>query len=84
MAVAASSTCFSRSCGHEPIDNFVVPIYQMNERGGTLDLMPAGNRADATYSDYAQRVLGFNWKDFYLNEDGEAFFEWLRQTLDER
>ncbi len=66
----------------EPLESFVQQIYGPNERGGTLDLMPAGNRLDRDYSDYAQRVLGFNWKNFYLNQDGEAFFEWFRQSVE--
>jgi hypothetical protein len=68
----------------EPLENFVTPIYGQNERGGKLALMPAGNRQDASYTDYAQRVLGFDWKDFYRNCEGEAYFDWFRATMDKQ
>jgi hypothetical protein len=66
----------------EPVENFVASIYPPNEKGGSLSLLPAGSRCDETYADYARRVLEFNWKDFYLNCDGERYFEWFREQVE--
>jgi len=65
----------------EPIENFITPIYPDNGRGA-LSLLPAGNRADATYTDYARRVLDFDWQDFYVNCNGEAYFDWFRGQIE--
>ncbi|MBN1995311.1 MAG: hypothetical protein JW953_21665 [Anaerolineae bacterium] len=66
----------------EPITNFITPIYQENEIGGRLSIIPAGRRAGSEFTNYAQRVRSFDWDDFYTNWDGEQFFEWFRRETE--
>jgi uncharacterized protein YegL/energy-coupling factor transporter ATP-binding protein EcfA2 len=63
----------------EPLQNFVVDIYKSNDLGGTLSLIPAGRRWQEEYQLYAERLRDFDWQDFYVNMEGERFFEWFRQ-----
>ena len=65
----------------EPLANFVVPIYHPNTLSGTLSLLPAGRRWQDDYRRYAERLRGFDWQDFYLNWEGEQFFEWFRREV---
>jgi tetratricopeptide (TPR) repeat protein/MinD-like ATPase involved in chromosome partitioning or flagellar assembly len=77
----------------EPISNFIVPVYEETKRGGALYLMPSGRRALAFNEEniekneelskkelarYAERVRSFAWDDFYINWEGEKFFDWFR------
>ncbi|MBK6768615.1 MAG: hypothetical protein IPG72_06330 [Ardenticatenales bacterium] len=62
----------------EPMDNFIVDLYGPNATGGQLRLIPAGRRAGDEYTRYAEKVRSFDWDDFYLNWEGEQFFEWFR------
>lgn len=76
----------------EPLKNFIQPIYQATSlEGGELSLVTAGRRARPERSRetgpskardefglYADRVRAFAWDDFYLNWDGELFFDWFR------
>jgi len=48
---------------------------------GRLWLLTAGRRDRANFARYANAVLTFDWKDFYDNWEGEAYFEWLRQQF---
>ena len=65
----------------EPIENFILPIYDEPSRPGRLSLMPSGNRMKPDFAAYARRVLNFDWARFYTEKDGERFFEWFRQQL---
>jgi cellulose biosynthesis protein BcsQ len=65
----------------EPIENFIVPIYDEPSSPGRLSLMPSGNRSKPDFAAYAKRVLGFDWEKFYTEKDGEEFFEWFRTRL---
>jgi tetratricopeptide (TPR) repeat protein/energy-coupling factor transporter ATP-binding protein EcfA2 len=68
--------------GFRNLDRFIVPIYQTLPGGGRLDLLPAGQRATTDQIErYASRLRTFDWQDFYVNWEGELFFEWLRTTL---
>jgi hypothetical protein len=67
----------------EPIKNFIVPIFPQKNNRGALSLIPAGRRASGEFTRYAQRVRTFNWEDFYINWDGERFFEWFRKAAGE-
>jgi cellulose biosynthesis protein BcsQ len=61
---------------------FLQPVYGQLPAGGKLDLLHAGQRGDAQQlARYALDLRMFDWQDFYLNWEGEAFFEWLRRTL---
>jgi MinD-like ATPase involved in chromosome partitioning or flagellar assembly/predicted ATPase len=66
----------------EPLVNFLVEIYRPQMQGGSLYLLPAGRRAGDEYSRYAEKVRTFQWDDFYLHEEGEQFFDWLRKEMD--
>jgi hypothetical protein len=65
----------------EPLDNFLVTIYNGPTNDNWLKLIPAGQRAGA-YSEYADRVLSWDWADFYGNFDGERFFDWFRINVE--
>jgi len=52
-----------------------------NSPKGRLWLLTAGKRDKANFTRYANAVLTFDWKDFYDNWEGEAYFEWLRQQF---
>ena len=52
----------------------------VNQRGGVLDLMTAGQReGDERMREYALTVRSFDWQDFFHNWKGDRFFEWLRR-----
>jgi MinD-like ATPase involved in chromosome partitioning or flagellar assembly len=65
----------------EPINNFIVPIYEATERG-TLSIISAGRRSGDWFGHYAESVRCFDWDDFYKNWDGELFFEWFRKEVE--
>jgi MinD-like ATPase involved in chromosome partitioning or flagellar assembly len=64
----------------EPLEDFCVQIYQENQSGGELLLIPAGRRSGNYFKKYAENVQGFDWQDFYINWEGERFFEWFRES----
>jgi energy-coupling factor transporter ATP-binding protein EcfA2 len=64
------------------LKSFVVPVYRTLPSGGSLDLMPAGQREGTDQlARYAYTLRTLDWQDFYANWAGEAFFEWLRKAL---
>jgi cellulose biosynthesis protein BcsQ len=65
----------------EPLEDFCVQIYQENQSGGELFLIPAGRRSGDYFKKYAENVQGFDWQDFYINWEGERFFEWFRESV---
>ena len=65
----------------EPITNFIVPLYEDNEQGGSLFIISPGCRGENNFSDYADKVHSFDWNDFYDNYNGEKFFEWFRKEV---
>lgn len=74
-----------------PVSSMLYPIHAPNasayNHAGALWLLPAGWRletpddSDQRFASYAQTVQDFNWSDFYLSFEGEAYFEWLRRQL---
>ncbi|MCI0339322.1 MAG: AAA-like domain-containing protein [Acidobacteria bacterium] len=66
----------------EPLSNFIVRIYRRSRNRGTLSLIPAGLRKGDEFTNYARRVRSFDWDDFYVNWDGEQFFEWFRRETE--
>lgn len=60
--------------------DFVIDLYPGSRRG-RLQLLTSGQRDKANFTHYADTVLTFDWKDFYDNYEGEAYFEWLRQQF---
>lgn len=63
-------------------ENFILSVYHNLPSGGSLDLMPAGQRGDEDQLvRYALNLRTFDWQDFYFNWAGETFFEWLRRSL---
>ena len=65
------------------ISDYLVNIYPDSNTKGSLNLLTAGRRSEEYFSEYADKVLGFDWVDFYENWNGEVYFEWLRQRLNE-
>jgi tetratricopeptide (TPR) repeat protein/MinD-like ATPase involved in chromosome partitioning or flagellar assembly len=61
----------------EPLSNFITPIKE-HSNGGALYLISAGQRSKGDYSQFAERVQKLDWDDFYLNWNGEQFFDWFR------
>jgi CobQ/CobB/MinD/ParA nucleotide binding domain/CHAT domain len=66
----------------EPLEDFCVPIYEKSQNGGELFLLPAGRRSGDYFKKYADNLQSFNWQDFYVNWEGEKFFEWFRESVD--
>ncbi len=66
----------------EPLSSFIVPIYEQANTDAALLLMPAGRRFGPELTRYAQRVQSFDWDDFYVNWNGEQFFDWFRQETE--
>src|SRR5439155_18397127 len=71
----------------EPLADFLLDVYPRGNDRKRLQLLPAGQRADeqdsGQFMRYADTVRSFDWQDFYQNWEGELFFEWLRQQLDQ-
>ncbi len=61
------------------IKNYLVDIHDDEH----LWLLPAGYRAKGRFFEYADRVKTFDWQDFYQNFEGEVYFEWLREQLEQ-
>ncbi len=56
-------------------------VYPNENRPGKLWLLTAGCRSPEKFAAYANAVTTFDWRDFYLNWEGELYFEWLRQQF---
>jgi WD40 repeat protein len=79
----------------EPLENFVTEITPPSQANpARLSLITAGRRCKERinietnqreivddFANYADRVRSFAWDDFYLNWDGERFFEWFRNEV---
>jgi len=79
----------------EPLSSFISTIYPASSNiSGELSIMTAGRRAKEElmpereekqtkdeFALYADRVRSFAWDDFYLNWDGERFFDWFREEV---
>lgn len=48
-----------------------------------LFLMQAGWREGERFGAYSRAVQSFDWTDFYVSYKGKAFFEWMRQELED-
>lgn len=66
----------------EPLTSYLVDLYSDVETTGCLWLLPAGRRSRAHFAAYSNAVLTFDWHDFYVNWEGELFFEGLRQEFE--
>lgn len=55
----------------------------IKKSGSRLRLLTAGKRSSGQLASYAQRVVTFDWIDFYKNWEGEFYFEWLRKQLND-
>lgn len=68
-----------------PVDNiwsYAIDLHPDDSATGKLWLVPAGYRAGGEFLEYANRVKGFDWKDFYENWAGESYIDWLREHLE--
>lgn len=65
----------------EKPSQLVVDIYPDSSDKGKLYLLTAGRRSKEHFAEYASSLLNFDWQDFYLNWEGELYFEWLRQQF---
>jgi len=83
LAMSSTAPGASENQYFRQLNQFIAPIYPKLPTGGTLDLMPAGQRgSDEQLSEYALGLRQFDWQDFYFNFGGALFFEWLRRSLD--
>jgi tetratricopeptide (TPR) repeat protein len=67
-----------------PLESSLHPLHEMGQavgEGGALNLLSAGWRAGDKFAAYAQAVQEFDWDDFYLSYEGQAYFEWMRRQL---
>lgn len=74
---------WTAEAGHLPFkkpSDIAFDLYPDSPKG-RLQLLTAGQRDKVNFSHYANAVLTFDWKDFYDNWEGEAYFEWLRQQF---
>ena len=62
----------------EPLASFITKVSADDKPGGRLYLMTAGQRSAGKYDAFAEKVRKLDWDDFYLNCEGERFFDWLR------
>ncbi len=62
---------------------YLVDIYPEATGKGKLWLLPAGKRSKREFGDYAKMVLTFDWDEFYQYWEGELYFDWLRQQMEE-
>ena len=63
--------------------DLALEIYPNAPGDGKLYILTAGKRSKDQFSDYANSVLSFDWKDFYEKWNGELYFEWFRRRLGE-
>ena len=64
------------------ISDYIIPIVTPRRSLGSLSLLPAGERAHKKFAEYSNKVKLFDWQDFYQNWEGEIYFEWLREELE--
>jgi len=67
----------------EPLNKFIVPIYEKTARSGSLSIIPAGQRGGDHFKEYADRLRSFDWDDFYATKEGERFFDWFREAAED-
>jgi ATP/maltotriose-dependent transcriptional regulator MalT/DNA-binding SARP family transcriptional activator/MinD-like ATPase involved in chromosome partitioning or flagellar assembly len=67
----------------EKPDQYIIDVYPNVSSMGKLWLLPAGRRSEKYFTEYANTVLTFDWRDFYQNWEGELYFEWLRQHFEQ-
>jgi tetratricopeptide (TPR) repeat protein len=84
-----------RSWYYDRLEDYLVEIYSASAadvetapslgkpRMGRLRLLTAGRRSKDTFEQYVRAVRTFDWQDFYVNWGGEAYFDWLREQLDQ-
>lgn len=58
-----------------------IDIARQPGRTGRLRLLTAGQRSPEYVAQYTERVLQFDWADFYRSWHGELYFEWLRKQF---
>src|SRR5690606_118748 len=63
--------------------DLALEVYPDAPGEGKLYLLTAGRRSRDHFSEYANSVLSFDWKEFYDKWDGELYFEWFRRRLNE-
>jgi len=64
-----------------PLKPVLVPIDVGETSAAPLWLLPAGWRRGDRFGDYATAVQTFDWRGFYADYHGEAYFEWMRRQL---
>jgi hypothetical protein len=67
-----------------PIAHTLIPIRieaAPTAGAGKLSLLSAGCRSESRFNNYAQTVQQFDWEEFYVRYQGEAYFEWMRRQL---
>ena len=65
----------------EPLADYCATLKQSENAGNKLQLITAGRRDAHNFSRYTRSIQSFNWRDFYLNQEGEAFFDRFRTEV---
>ena len=66
----------------ESIEKYLFDLHP-GQGGGRLRLLPAGQRNGEHFAQYAEAVRTFDWLNFYEEWEGELFFDWFRQKVEE-
>jgi WD40 repeat protein/tetratricopeptide (TPR) repeat protein/cellulose biosynthesis protein BcsQ len=62
-------------------EKLAIDLYPESSKG-KLYLITAGKRFKDNFQEYSNAVLSFDWHDFYINWEGELYFEWLRRQFE--
>jgi len=71
---------------YENLENYIFKLHPniiTNPTQPKLCLLPAGRRKGNRFSDYASKVITFDWANFYDKWDGEVYFESFREELEQ-
>ncbi|MBD2501579.1 WD40 domain-containing protein [Anabaena azotica] len=66
----------------QSLDDFIINVDHPSDAGGTLSFIPSGCRNE--FIEYAASVRAFDFDDFYINQQGNNFFEQLIKNLKAR
>jgi len=60
-------------------EKYILNLTKSKRNAGKIDLIAAGNYNN----NYNQKINNFNWNDFYENQDGKLYIEFLKEKLNE-
>ena len=63
------------------LTEFLFEVAPASTSTGALHVMGGGRRGPDGFVTFANAVQDFDWSEFYRDYQGQAFFDWLRDTL---